>query len=194
MNKNSIPNIWAAQEKVAHTYKLVSFGLAGFVALLIVGMLAMGLQNPIVVVRTHGGQEFYPTERKRAPIEKADVEEFTKNFLASLYVWREFNGERIAHTVASFADRALVAKVVDAQSQKYVKELKGKKIAQAITFLEVDVQDTKVVCRFDRVLKIEGIPLVIPAEVTLAMEQGEPTRLNPMGIYVTGILENENAK
>jgi len=194
VNKNSIPNIWAAQEKVAHTYKLISFGLAGFVLFLIMGITAMALQNPIVVVRTHDEQEFYPTERRRAPLEKTDVEEFTKNFLASLYVWKEFNGERIARTVAPFADSALVAKVVDAQSQKYVKELKGKRIAQAITFVEVDVQESKVVCRFDRVLKIEGIPLVIPAEVTLAMEQGEPTRFNPMGIYVTGILENDNAK
>jgi hypothetical protein len=194
VNKNSIPNIWAAQEKVAHTYKLVSFGLAGFVLFLIMGITAMALQNPIVLVRTHGEQEFYPTERRRAPLEKADVEEFTKSFLASLYVWKEFNGERIARAVAPFADSALVVKVVDAQSQKYVKELKGKSIAQAITFVEVDVQEAKVVCRFDRVLKIEGIPLVIPAEVTLAMEQGEPTRLNPMGIYVTGILENDNAK
>ncbi len=194
MNKNSIPNIWTAQEKILHVYKLLSLGLGIFALLMMVISLVQSFRNPIVVVRSGSVQEFYPTERKRAPLEKPDIETFTKNFLASLYVWDDFNGEKLAREIAPFAETGLVQKVIDAQTQKYVKELKGKRIQQAITFVRVDVMDDRVVCRFDRVLKIEGIPLIIPTNVTLLMIQGDPTRMNPMGIYVSGIAESDNAK
>ena len=192
--KNSIPNIWTAQEKVLHLYKLLALGLGVFASLMVVFLIAQAFRNPIVVVRTSSDQEFYPTERKRAPLEKTDVEAFTKRFLASVYVWNDFNGVKLGHEIAPFAEDGLTQKVIDGQSQKYAKELKGKHLAQAITFINVEVFDDRVVSRFDRVLKIEGLPLIIPTVVTLSMVQGDPTRMNPMGIYVSGITENENAK
>lgn len=192
--KNSIPNIWTAQEKVLHLYKLFSLGLGAFAAFMVVVLVVQAYRNPIVVVRSNSEQEFYPTERNRASLEKADVESFTKRFLASVYVWSDFNGVKLGHEIAPFAEDGLTQKVIDGQSQKYAKELKGKHLQQAITFVGIEVFDDRVVSRFDRVLKIEGIPLIIPTEVTLSMVQGDPTRLNPMGIYVSGITENENAK
>lgn len=192
--KNSIPNIWTAQEKVLHLYKLLSVGLGSFGALMVLVLVIQAFRNPIVVVRSSGEQEFYPTERKRTPLEKSDVEAFTKRFLASVYVWNDFNGVKLGHEIAPFAEDGLTQKVIDGQSQKYAKGLKGKHLQQAITFVSVEVFDDRVVSRFDRVLKIEGIPLIIPTEVTLSMVQGDPTRVNPMGIYVSGITENENAK
>jgi hypothetical protein len=194
MNKNSIPNIWTAQEKVLHLYRLLALGLAGVVLIMTVIFILQSFRNPIVIVRSENNQEFYPSERRKASVEKADVESFTKRFLAGLYAWKEFNGEKVAREIAPFAEDGLVAKVIDAQNQRYVKELKGKRLEQAITFVDVQVLPDRVICRFDRVLKIEGIPLVIPTEVTLSLIQGEQTRLNPIGIYVTGITENNSAK
>ncbi len=194
MSKNSIPNIWKAQEKVLHLYRVASLALAAVTILVISFLIAERFRNPVVIVRSQTAQEFYPTERKPAQIEKSDVETFTKQFLANLYAWKDFDGSKIARAIAPFSEDALVAKVVDAQSQRYVKELKGKRLAQAITFVEVKVLEDRVNCRFDRVLKIEGIPLVIPTEVSLSLVQGEQTYFNPMGIYVTTIAENSNAK
>lgn len=194
MNKNSIPNIWTAQEKVLHLYKLLSLGLGVFALIMVVILVVNSFRNPIVVVRSGDTQEYYPTERKRALLEKVDVEAFTKHFLSSLYVWDNFNGENLAREIAPFTDPKLVQKVIDAQTQKYVKELKGKRIEQAVTFVRVSVLDDRVTCRFDRVLKIEGIPLIIPTDVTFSMVQGDPTRLNPMGIYVSGITESDSAR
>jgi hypothetical protein len=122
------------------------------------------------------------------------VEQFTKEFLADLYVWDEFSGEKISHEIAPFVEDDLGSQIIGTQSQKYLKELKGKHLSQSLAFVKVSVLEDRVVCKFDRVLKIEGIPLVIPTEVTLSMVEGEPTTFNPMGIYVGGIKENENVK
>ncbi len=192
--ENSIPNIWKAQEKVIHFYRRQSFALAGVAAILLIFIMAILFRDPIVVVKDDVTQEFYPSERQLAPIEKIDVEGFSKRFLAALYVWSGFNGEKLAKEITPFAESGLVSKVVDSQIQKYGREFKDKKLAQAITFVSVEVLDDRVVCRFDRVLKIEDIPLVIPTEVTLSMLKGSQTALNPMGIYISGITEREGAK
>ena len=133
MNKNTLPNIWTAQEKVIHTYKVLALGLGAFSALMVIVFVVQAFRNPIVIVRSGETQEFYPTERKRAPLGKEDVEAFTKQFLASLYVWNEFNGDKLSRDIAPFAELGLVSKVIDTQSQKYANELKGKRLAQAIT-------------------------------------------------------------
>lgn len=194
MTKNTIPNIWTAQERLLHIYKLLTFAISIIALVLVIVLIAQGYQNPIVVLKSGEIQEFYPAERKIAPIGKNEVEEFTKKFLVSLYVWNEFNAQKLAKEIGPFTDEDLIPKFVEAQNKRYVRDLNGKKLEQAITFLKVDIQPDRVNCTFDRILKIAGIPLVIPTSVTLWMTQRDPTRVNPVGIYVTSITESDGAK
>ena len=194
MNKNTIPNIWTAQEKVLHLYKVLALALGVFGFGTAGALVASGFRNPIVVVEKSHDVEFYPSERLRVTLTDADVERFAKEFLVALYVWKDFSGKRIAQAIGPFVEGELVPKAVEAQELRYNKELKGKHLAQSLVFVDLTVLTDRVTARFDRVLKIEGIPLIIPTEVTLVMVQGEQTRLNPMGIYVTGVTESQNAK
>lgn len=192
--ENTAPNIWTAQENLIHFYRLTTAGLGILSIFLFGAILIVAMRNPVVVLKSQGAQEFYPTVRQKVSIEKVDVEAFTKAFLSKLYVWQDFNADRLKTELEPFAEPGLVQKITEGQTQKYGKELKGKRLAQAITFVSVQVLDDRVVARFDRVLKIEGIPLVIPTEATLSMIEGEGSRLNPIGITVTGIVEREGAK
>ena len=193
-SKNTIPNIWTAQENLIHFYRLLSAGLGGLAVILLVVAVAFGFRDPIVVVKSDDTQEFFVSRRAPVSIEKKDVENITRRFLDALYVWPEFSGQALAKEIAPYAEEALVGKIVETQALKYGKDFKGKKLAQELSFVKVTVQEDRVVCTFDRILKIEGIPLVIPTEVTLSMLRGSSTRENPMGVFVSGILENEGAK
>jgi hypothetical protein len=192
--ENTAPNIWTAQENLIHFYRLTTAALGILSIFLFGAILIVAMRNPVVVLKSQGAQEFYPTVRQKVSIEKVDVEAFTKAFLSKLYVWQDFNADRLKTELEPFAEPGLVQKIADGQTQKYGKELKGKRLSQAITFVSVQVLDDRVVARFDRVLKIEGIPLVIPTEATLSMIEGDGSRLNPIGITVTGIVEREGAK
>lgn len=193
-SKNTIPNIWTAQENLIHFHRLLSVGLGGLAVILLVIAIAFGFRDPIVVVKSDDVQEFFTSRRAPVSIEKKDVETITRRFLSGLYAWPEFSGQALAKEIAPYAEEALVGKIVDTQALKYGKDFKGKKLAQEISFVKVNVLEDRVVCTFDRILKIEGIPLVIPTEVTLSMLRGSATRENPMGVFVSGILENEGAK
>ena len=194
MKINTIPNIWTAQEKLLHLYKMVVVALSILTFALFTTMAVSHFEAPLVVVQKGHAVEFYPTERIRTPLEKSEVEQFTKQFLASLYVWGEFDAQKISRSIAPFSEDGLPEKVTGIQSQKYLKQLAGKHLAQSLAFVDVSVLDDRVVCKFDRVLKIEGIPLVIPTEITLSVVKGDPTSFNPMGIYIGGIKEIENGK
>lgn len=192
--KNTIPNIWTAQENMIHFYRMLAIGLGVLAVILLVFATVASFRDPIVVIRSNAGQEFHPSSRASMSIEKQDVESVTRRFLDALYVWPEFSSQALAKGLGPYVEDALVEKIVETQAQKFGKDFKGKKLAQEITFVKVNVLDDRVVCTFDRVLKIEGIPLVIPTEVTLSMLRGSSTRENPMGVFVSGILENEGAK
>jgi len=192
--ENTVPNIWTAQENTIHFYKMVSVGLGAVVLVLFLSLLISLFRDPIVVVRNGSEQEFYIAERTKAPIGKPEVEKFTKEFIRALYVWKGFDLSQLRKEVSIFAEEDLLKKLMEAQGQRYIKELKNKKMSQAVTSIEVEVLNDKVVARFDRLLKIEGVPIVIPTQVILSMIQGSQSSANPMGIYISGMIENEGIK
>jgi hypothetical protein len=193
-SKNTVPNIWEAQENTIHLYKLISLTL-GAILLSAMGFIAISyFKNPIVILQSDSKIEYYPSARKSVEVGKSEVEAFTKGFLSALYVWPDYMADRIKREVSPFVEDELLAKLIEAQNQKYAKDLKGKKLSQAITFVDVEVLTDKVIARFDRILKLEGVPLVVPTEISLNMIKGIATSLNPMGIYITGVTENEGSK
>jgi hypothetical protein len=192
--ENTVPNIWEAQENTIYLYKIISLTL-GAVLVSALGFIAISyFKNPIVIVQSPDKIEYYPSLRKTIEVGKPEVESFTKEFLTALYVWPDYNADRLKKEIAPFVEEELLGKLIDAQNQKYEKDLKGKKLSQAITFIEIEVLGDKVVARFDRILKLEGVPLVVPTEITLNMLKGSSSHPNPMGIYITGVTENEGAK
>jgi len=188
--KNTVPNIWETQENLIRFYKLAVSALLAATLFLLVVALALAFRNPVVVVKEGSSQSFYIGKRAGVEIQKTDVEAFTAKVLQALYVWPEFKSELIGKRIAPFAEAALVEKITAKMGEKY-KDFKDKKLSEEIAFLSVEVSDDQVACRFDRVLKIEGIPLVIPTEMTFALLRGEATEANPSGIYVSGITEHE---
>lgn len=193
-NKNSVPNIWTAQENVLHFYKMATAVLSALLFVLFLGFISSCFRDPIVIVKTLQGTEYYQSERKKVTVDKTAIERFTKDFISALYVWSGFQSEKLKREITIYLEDGLLEKLMSAQTQRYEKELKSKNLSQAVTYVEVDVLADKVIARFDRVLKIDGVPIVIPTELTLSMIEGEKTRLNPMGVYISGILEHEGAK
>jgi hypothetical protein len=190
----SVPSIWAAQENELTIYKWLSCGLCGLILLLFIFIVVISTRNPLVVIEKKDGHEFHQSARKNPAIENSDIEDFTRNFITALYVWNDLNSDVMSRKVSPYVEPELLQKVIDAQVGRYAKELKGKKLEQDLSFVKVQVLPDRVVCHFDRVLKIEGVPVVIPTDLTLAMIKGASISGNLLGVYIAGITEHEGAK
>lgn len=191
--ENTVPNIWTAQESLIQFYKIIAVGMGCLFAVTLIFTIFSYFREPIVVVKNGHNQEFLPANRQDVKVEKTDVEEFIKYFLSSLYKWKEFNSKQIADQIRPLAEESLVLKITSAQDQKFEK-LVDKKLSQDLAFVNVQVLPEKVTANFLRIIKIEGIPLVIPTELTFSLIEGSRTNANPIGIYVSGIREVESAK
>lgn len=191
--ENTVSNIWAVQENLIHFYKMVALGSGGIALFILIFTTMAYFRDPIVVVRTGSAQEFYATARSEVSVDKKDVENFTREYLRALYVWETFEPDTLAAQIKPYSEEALVPKILATQTQKFGK-MRDKKISQDISFVKVSVLESKVTCSFLRILKVEGIPLVVPTELSFALIQGSRTTANPMGVYVAGINETENAK
>lgn len=191
--ENTVSNIWTAQENLIHFYKVISLGLGALVAIVFIFALIAYFKDPIVVIQNTSGQEFYPAARKSVTVKAEDVEAFVLDYLKSLYIWDRFDPKKLSDEISPFSEEGLVPKLMDGQIQKFGKN-QDKKLSQDLSFVSVKILKDRVICSFMRVLKIEGIPLVVPTELTLSLVEGSRTRSNPKGIYISGIIENERAK
>jgi len=192
-NENTVSNIWSTQENLIHFYKMMSLGLAGLAIVILIFTMLAYTKDPIVVIQGGHGQGFYPANRQSIKVEKSDVDTFVRDYLESLYVWGSFDSEKLAGEIKPFSEDGLVAKILENQTQKFGK-IKDKRLSQDISFVTVKVLEDHVMCSFIRVIKIEGIPLSVPTELNLSLIEGNRTRANPIGIYVSGIVERESAK
>ncbi len=191
-SKNTVPNIWLAQENTIRVYKLIAIGLSILSVVLMSTVVVMSFSDPVVVSETSEQLKFYPSKKAPATIGEKEIKSFSEEFLRRFYVWSSFDPEALKIEISPLTEENLVKKAVAAQLKKYgSKDFAGKKIAQAITFVRVNVFEDRVECLFDRVLKIDGLPLVIPTTMTLSLLKGKANRLNPMGVYVVGINESE---
>jgi hypothetical protein len=191
--ENSVSNIWAVQENLIHFYKMVALGSSVAALFILIFTITTYFRDPIVVVRTGSAQEFYATARSEVSVDKKDIDNFIREYLKALYVWESFDPDTLASQIKPYSEEALVPKVLATQTQKFGR-IGDKKISQDISFVKVTVLETKVTCSFLRILKVEGIPLVVPTQLSFALIQGSRTTANPMGVYVAGINETENAK
>lgn len=164
------------------------------VAVLIVVIVVMSFQSPLVVLMDGQEKHYRQTERKSDSITEKDVEKFVREFLEQLFSWDHLAPEVIVRQVSPLVTSGLLDRIRLELSQKVERDFKGKTLSQEIVSVNVKVTPKEVIASFDKVLKINGISIVIPSQMAFNVIRGGSTRWNPMGLYVNGIIEHEGMK
>ncbi len=134
-------------------------------------------------------------EAKRSSIEVTDddVVEFVRQWIVNRFEWERLSEDALVRNLSATTTEGLLSKVREQFKSGAEKEFKDKSVAQYVSKnIRVDLAQNKVVASFDRILRVNGIPLIDPAELRLSLVQGTKTRLNPHGIYVNGVTEHKS--
>lgn len=177
-----------------HLHRTINYVAGGVAAVLIVVILVMAFQSPLVVVVDAGAKRYVRSERRADEITEKDVENFVRDFLGQMFTWPKLVPETILQQVAPLATSGLLDRIKGALVQRSEKDFKGKTLSQDVANVRVSVTEKNVIASFDKVLRIDGVPLVIPTELSFSIVRGSSTRWNPMGLYVNGLVEHEGAK
>lgn len=191
MKKSPALNAWADINSLLRTHKLINAGLILVCILQIFIIGLMYFSDPIVVVKSEGSQEYYGGRRATIPISEEAVERFVADFLKRRYEWKTLDPKVMGKTLSPIVTSGLNKKLFGLLTHLKDKEFQGKETSQSIVNIDVSVTDQKVVASFDKLLRIEGIPIPVPMTVSLNIIKGSANAWNPIGLYVNGIKEHQ---
>ena len=160
-------------------------------ALLFMGILVISFRPPLVVLKEAGDVDYLKGRYEAVEISEKTIEKLVRKFIHYRYEWRELNPERIARNFYPLTTKEAGKKIKAAITKLKEQNFKGKRVSQSVTNVKVQVTKKKVAASFDKILKLEGLPLPIPTHILLNIVKGESTVWNPEGLYIHGIIERQ---
>ena len=149
-------------------------------------------ENPIVVVLNDKESSFYSGERKRVEINKKNIENFILEYVKLRYIFRNLNPKTISQNIIHITTKGFREKTFYFLKNLKRKKLKGKKVSQNISNIIINVSKNETIASFDKILRINNIPLVIPVKIKIHLLRDTKTKLNPIGILINGETIYEN--
>ena len=192
MKKDSALRVWTDVNSLLRTHKLLNFGLILVCLLQLFIIALMYFADPIVVIKEDGKQQYFAGYRTSLPISEEAVEEFVEGFLRIRYEWDKLDPQTKKRSLSPIVTDGLQQKLFKLLTHLKDKEFQGKKTSQSIVNVEVSVAKEKVVASFDKLLRIENVPIPVPTTVSLNIIKGTPNIWNPIGLLVNGIIEHQS--
>lgn len=187
-------NHWMNMNKKLQHSRWVLMGLSGLSLILFLILVVGYFRAPLVILEDQGRTSFHVPQYRSVNINKGALEEFVTEFIYTLYDWKELNPGEISKKIEPYTTSGLVERIRAQFIEQKEKIFKDKKISQGVASVTVKITDTQIVAVFDKILRINGIPLVIPSEIALVIGKSSSTRSNPMGLYINGIIEHEGSE
>jgi hypothetical protein len=191
VKRSSSFRAWTDLNSMLRTHKIIN-AAALFVCLvqmIIIGMLCFS--DPIVVVTDRKLQSYHQGRNKTIPISEDAIIEFVKKFLKLRYEWKELDPIILKKNLAPVVTDGLGKKLIKLFGHLHKNEFQGKETSQSIVNIDVKVTKEKVIATFDKLLRIENIPIPVPTTVSLNIIKGSSTVWNPIGLLVNGIKEHQ---
>ena len=182
---------WISLNRVLMFYRYMS---AVFILLALGAWVMMAwslLRDPFVVVLNHKERIWVESEKKDVPIEREEIVEIIKRFIERRYQWKKLNLDDILHHIQPITTSGLLEKMKDDLVLFIKNDLSKKNFQQAVANIEVQVSEKSVTATFDRIIRVDGLPLVAPLQLSLELIRGSRTRFNPIGLYINGIIEHQ---
>lgn len=182
---------------ISEIYQKINFYKKGFIAAVTCGVfqsitiLCLIFSNPIVIHEKDGERLGYVGERKEIIITQREIKELVKKFIKRRYEWQVFKPELITRELSPFIKNGL-SKKIKVNLLKEQKQLKGQNIKQYVGKIIVKIdKNNRIIGLFDKVMRIEGIPLLSEAQVLIGIVKGLVTKSNKLGLYINSVVNYE---
>ena len=188
MTNRTLDN-WRAINAHLFWYRLFAvflFFISSFLAFL---FLAKMTEAPIVVVKDGEEKSYLAGERVPEEITEANVESFIVDFVRSRYTWQEFDPATIAAKLDCVGTEEFLKKLEESLGKKKHTNKEGQSVEQYAARIVPKLEKDTSFASFDRILRINGVPLATPSQVAVSIIREGPTACNPLGLYVDSLVE-----
>ena len=191
MKSSTAHRAWMDLNSVLRFHKLINAGALLVCLAQTVVILSLIFSDPVVVKESDGRLTYMMGIKAAVPINEQVVEDFVYKFLKIRYEWQELDPSSMAKSLQPVVTDGLSKKLYGLFAHLKDKEFEGKDVSQSIVNVKIEVTKEQVAASFDKLLKIEGIPIPVPTTVSLNIIRGSSNRWNPVGLYVNGIKEHQ---
>ena len=183
---------WMGLNQILNLHKKINVGLMGLCTLLIVIMISQMFKNPIVAIINEDERVFLKAKREALNVGEKEIKKIIKKFVKKRYDWNKLDPDLITERLLPLMTKGLRLRMKLVLEKLKNEDLQKKEVSQKITDVTVTITKKAVLAHFDKVLRVEGIPLVVPTGVSFQVVRGPQTQWNPYGVYINGIIENTN--
>lgn len=175
-----------------HIMKILCTGQIVVIVLLVSLCFFMRDDTPIVVTKNGQNSLYSFGEREVIQITKNNIKDFIQKYIFLRYEWGgELNVKEVVKRLEPLTTDGFKRKTAILLDGLRTKDFKGKSLDQGHTLPRVVVNDKSTTASFDRVLRINGVSLVIPTQISFSLVKGEKTVWNELGLYVNGTTIHE---
>ncbi len=183
---------WTTVQRSLQFQRHIIIGCGGLMAILCLVILFSGNGKPLVVEKKDS--VFIPLILKNESISptKESVAELVSEFVRLRYEWSSFNPEQIIKSLEPVTTEGLRSKLLQEFGKKTQENKAGATIEEVVARIRPDVSEKAVLATFDRILRVNGVPIAVPTEVSLSLVEGPKTAVNPIGLYINGVIEHDS--
>lgn len=182
---------WTSAQVSMQFQRRIILGLFGLIGILALIVLFAGQNSPIVVERREALFAPLSVQKDGVKITNETVGELVKEFIKLRYEWPKFDPEQIVKQLEPLTSGDLRSKLLLEFGTKGHENKDGGSVEQTVSRIRPEVSDKAVLAGFDRILRINGVPIVVPTQISLLLVEGPKTSINPLGLYVNGVIEHE---
>jgi len=183
---------WSDLQTNGQFHKRVILGLIGLIGILGLIILFAGNSTPLIVERDASIYRALSVERTELRPTKEAVAELVTEFVKVRYEWSSFDPKTITKKIEPFTTEDFRNRLLEEIGKKSFQNKQGDSVEQSLSRIRPEITEKAIIVSFDRVLRINNIPIVVPTQVSLLLAEGPKTHFNPLGLYVNGLIEHED--
>lgn len=190
--KNEVINNWLRINTSIGRLSLVNLIQVVANLTLIVFTIILYSQDPIVAMTNGTDTIFYQSVNSSSEIKEGTIKRHIQQYIDLRYKWDALDHQKISKSLMNLTTSGFNRKTY-LELSKLKEQFKGT-LSQSITDVHVIVTKTKTIAKFDRVLRVNDIPLLIPTQMSFEIIKGSRHAQNPTGLEINGVTIHEERK
>jgi hypothetical protein len=192
MIKNNFSPIdqWFGINRELKLYQIATIFLAVLCSLMAITISIILNPAPIIIDTANGSRNHFIGKRIGANPTQDDVKIFLTEFIKHRYEIKNGQQQNILKNILPLSTEgyltALKNEMVKDQSTSQITELD-----QYTAKIEVIVNEKEALAKFDKIVRFNGVPLIVPTEASFQIVKDSPSVWNPYGVLVNGVIEHE---
>lgn len=183
---------WLGVNRELKMYKIACIALTCLIFFQLTILLSTMNPDPIVITVNGTERTHYIGKKENGGSTKDDVKKFLQQFIKLRY---SLNGSHLDLTLKNILPLSTEGylKIMQKEFEKEFnpqKKIEG--FSQTVANIEIILSETEALAKFDKIIRFNGIPLLVPTEASFLIVKERPNTWNPYGILVNGVVEHEN--